>query len=389
MNAEPLRAILHSDLDAFYASMEQRDNPALRGKPVIVGGDPQGRGVVATASYEARAFGVHSAQSCRQAIYRQYTPLVEPLALDEAYLDITSLVGEESPAAAQVARDIKQAIVEQTELSASIGVSCNKMLAKLASAHHKPDGLTVITPEAAPAFLDALPVGKIFGVGEVTEARFKELGITVGRELKQLSLERLQELFGKRGTDLYRFIRGEDDRPVEPERERKSVGKETTFERDLADRQEMLVVLEQLAQQVESRLVELEVAGKTVTLKLRWHDFQLVTRSLSIASPIQDAQAMMRSLRPLLDQLLMKNRPVRLLGVTLSHLVSSQELHKLEHLETPSLWELVLQRDFTSAVPATGPAVGGSGSNKQRSCGAADTPSTPMPQAHPTPAGAR
>jgi len=366
MQTDPLRAILHSDLDAFYASVEQQDNPALRGKPVIVGGDPQGRGVVATASYEARAFGVHSAQSCRlamqlcpdavflrprfevyraisqhiQAIYRQYTPLVEPLALDEAYLDITALVGEESTAAAQVARDIKHAIVEQTELSASIGVSCNKMLAKLASAHQKPDGLTVITPEAAPAFLDSLPVTKIFGVGDVTAARLKDLGITVGRELKQLSLERLQELFGKRGTVLYHFVRGEDDRPVEPARERKSVGKETTFERDLADHQEMLVVLEHLAEQVESRLVELEMAGKTVTLKLRWYDFQLVTRSLSIASPIQDTQAMMRYLRPLLEQLLVEDRSVRLLGVTLSHLVSQNELHKLEHLRTPSLWEL-------------------------------------------------
>ena len=208
------------------------------------------------------------------------------------------------------------------------------------SAHQKPDGLTVITPEAAPAFLEALPVGKIFGVGDVTAARFKDLGITTGKALKQLSLERLQELFGKRGTVLYYFARGEDDRPVEPERERKSVGKETTFERDITERAEMLLVLEQLAQQVESRLVELEMAGKTITLKLRWHDFQLVTRSISIASPIQDAQTMMRSLRPLLDQLLMENWPVRLLGVALSHLVSSHELNKLEHLKTPSLWEL-------------------------------------------------
>jgi DNA polymerase-4 len=366
MTTRPLRAILHSDLDAFYASVEQRDNPSLRGKPVIVGGDPQGRGVVATASYEARAFGVHSAQPCRlalqlcpdaiflrprfevyssisqhiQAIYRQHTPLVEPLALDEAYLDITSLVGEESEAAAQVAREIKHAIVEQTELHASIGVSFNKMLAKLASAHQKPDGLTVITPEAAPAFLETLHVGKIFGVGDVTAARLKDLGITTGRELKHLSLERLQELFGKRGTVLYHFVRGEDDRPVEPEQERKSVGKETTFERDITERGEMLLVLEQLAEQVASRLAELEIAGKTITLKLRWQDFQLVTRSISTASPIQDAPAMMRSLRPLLDQLLVENRPVRLLGVTLSHLVSSHGLNKLEHVETPSLWEL-------------------------------------------------
>ena len=366
MNTRPLRAILHSDLDAFYASVEQRDNPSLRGKPVIVGGNPQGRGVVATASYEARAFGVHSAQPCRlamqlcpdaiflrprfevyratsqhiQAIYRQFTSLVEPLALDEVYLDITSLVGEDLAAATQIAQNIKHAIVEQTELTASVGVSYNKMLAKLASAHQNPDGLTVITPETAPAFLESLPVAKIFGVGDVTAARLKDLGITTGRELKQLSLERLQELFGKRGTVLYHFVRGEDERPVEPERERKSVGKETTFERDITERGEMLLVLEQLAEQVERRLVELEIAGKTITLKLRRHDFQLVTRSISPASPIQDAQTMMRSLRPLLDQLLMENKPVRLLGVTLSHLVSSHELNKREHLEMPSLWEV-------------------------------------------------
>jgi DNA polymerase IV len=213
------------------------------------------------------------------------------------------------------------------------------MLAKLASAHQKPDGLTVITPEAAPAFLETLPVTRIFGVGDVTAARLKDLGITTGQALKQLSLERLQELFGKRGTVLYYFVRGEDDRPVEPERERKSVGKETTFERDITDRAELLLVLEQLAEQVESRLAELEIAGKTITLKLRWHDFQLVTRSISTASPLQDAPAMMRSLRPLLDQLLKGNKPVRLLGVTLSHLVPAYELNKLAHVETPSLWE--------------------------------------------------
>jgi DNA polymerase IV len=366
MRDPQLRAIVHIDLDSFYASVEQRDNPALRGKPVIVGGDPQGRGVVATASYEARKYGIHSAQSCRlamqlcpdaiflrprfeayrsiseqiQAIYRQHTLLVEPLALDEAYLDMTSIVGEDIVAAAQVARDIKQEIVEQTGLSASAGVSYNKMLAKLASAHRKPDGLTVVMPQAASAFLEALTVAKIFGVGDVTEARLKAMGITTARELKQLGLKRLQELFGKRGTDLYHFVRGEDGRLVEPDRERKSIGKETTFERDITDREEMLVVLEHLAEQVESRLVELEIAGKTITLKLRWHDFQLVTRSLSVTSPIQDAQAMMRSLRPLLDQLLSENRLVRLLGVTLSHLVSQRELNRGEQLRTLSLWEV-------------------------------------------------
>ena len=364
MQEQHLRAILHIDLDSFYASVEQRDNPALRGRPVIVGGDPQGRGVVATASYEARRFGVHSAQSCRQAlqlcpdavflrprfevyraisqqiqaIYRRYTSLVEPLAMDEAYLDITSIVGEDLAAAAQIVRDIKQEIFEQTQLTASAGVSYNKMLAKVASAHQKPNGLTVITPQQASAFLDALPVGKIFGVGEVTVAKFKDLGIFCGRELRQLSLERLQELFGKRGTDLYRFVRGEDDRPVEPERERKSVGQETTFERDTMDREEMLAVLEHLAEQVAQRLAELEIAGKTITLKVRWHDFQLVTRSKSVATPLGDVQAMMWCLRPLLGQLLAANRPVRLLGVTVSNFMPQNGSGGRELVQTPSLW---------------------------------------------------
>lgn len=362
---QQIRAILHLDLDAFYASVEQRDNSALRGRPVIVGGDPLGRGVVATASYEARKFGVHSAQPCRQAlqlcpdavflrprfevyrsisqniqqIYRQYTALMEPLALDEAYLDITSLVAEDLEAAAQVASSIKQEVVAQTKLTASAGVSYNKMLAKLASAHRKPDGLTVITQQEAPAFLEALPVGKIFGVGEVTQARLKELGVTTGKELMQLSLARLQALFGKRGTDLYRFVRGKDDRPVEPVRERKSVGQETTFERDTRDREEMLAILENLAEQVESRLAELGIAGKTITLKVRWSNFQLMTRSKSVASPIKDAPTMMRYLRPLLDTLLTENKPARLLGVTLSHLVSQGELNGLEQLRMLSLWE--------------------------------------------------
>jgi len=361
-----LRAILHIDLDAFYASVEQRDNPALRGRPVIVGGDPQGRGVVATASYEARKFGIHSAQSCRQAlqlcpeavflrprfevyrevsrqiqaIYRQCTPLVEPLSLDEAYLDMTAQVGSDWAAAVEAARDIKRAIFEQTRLTASAGVSHNKFLAKLASDHNKPDGLTEISPQSASAFLEALPVGKIFGVGNVTEARLRDLGITNGGELKQMSLGRLQALFGKRGTILYHFARGEDDRPVEVQRERKSVGKEATFERDIADREELLMVIEQLAEQVESRLAELEIAGKTVTLKLRWHDFHLVTRRVSAASPIKDAQTMMRYLRPLLDQLLVENKPVRLLGVTVSQLLASSELSKHKRVTTPSLWEL-------------------------------------------------
>lgn len=360
---ERIRKIVHIDLDSFYASVEQRDNPELRGKPVVVGGDPYGRGVVATASYEARAFGVHSAQSCRvalrlcpeavflrprfdvyrgisreiQAIYRHCTPLFEPLSLDEAFLDVTAVAGGSS--ATQIARNLKQEIFSRTRLTASAGVSYNKFLSKIASAFKKPDGLTVVTPQGAADFIDGLPIGKIFGVGEVTEARLRELGILTGRDLKQLSQERLHGLFGKRGMMLYSFAQGVDLRPVEAERERKSVGKETTFESDMGDRAEMLFVLEHLAEQVAQRLAELGMAGKTITLKLRWDDFQLVTRSVSAASPIQNAQEMMRFLRPLLDQLHAKGTSVRLLGVTLSHLVSYRERSRYEQMSMLPFWE--------------------------------------------------
>jgi DNA polymerase IV len=180
----------------------------------------------------------------------------------------------------------------------------------------------------------------MFGVGDVTEARLRELGIGTGEDLKQLSLERLQELFGKRGTMLYSFVRGVDSRPVEVERERKSVGKETTFERDIGDQDEMFAIVENLAEQVALRLAELGIAGKTVTLKLRWNDFRLVTRSMSTSQPIQSAQAMMRYLRPLLGQLLQEGKPVRLLGVTLSHLVAESEMSKHQQMSMQSLWEL-------------------------------------------------
>ena len=359
------RRVLHLDLDCFYAAVEQRDNPALRGKPVVVGGDPYGRGVVATASYEARAFGVHSAQSCKVAlqlcpeaifirprfdaykalsqqilsIYTQITPLVEPVALDEAYLDVSALVNAEV-SATQIAHDIKQTIVEQTELTASAGVSYCKFVSKLASAFRKPDGLTVVTPQQAPRFLEALPVGKFFGVGDVTEARLKVLGIVSGDDLKHVSLERLQELFGKRGILLYQFVRGEDDRAVQPERERKSVGKETTFADDTTNREDMLHVLEHLSEQVAQRLDELDLTGKTVTLKLRWYDFESVTRSISMSPPIHDAPAMMQSLRPLLDHVLVAGKPVRLLGVTLSGLLPRCVVEYPPLVHTPSLWEM-------------------------------------------------
>ena len=259
-----------------------------------MGGSPDRRGVVATASYEARKFGVHSAMPSRTAqrlcpnaiflparfevyravsqqiiaIFRQQTALVEPLSLDEAFLDVTD-TAPNLDEAARLAREIKRQIWDNTGLTASAGISYCKFLAKIASDAHKPDGLTVISQEEASAFLETLPIEKFFGVGKVTAAKLRELGIQTGANLKHMGEGRLRELLGKYGGQLYHYACGEDDRPVEPVRERKSVGKEVTLERDIRDRSEMEHILETLALQVEHRLDELGIAGRTLTLKLR------------------------------------------------------------------------------------------------------------------------
>jgi len=359
------RFILHIDLDAFYASIEQRDHADLRGKPVIVGGSPDRRGVVSTASYEARRFGVHSAMPSRtaqrlcpeaiflpprfvvyravsqqvMAIFKAHTELVEPLSLDEAYLDVTAAV-HNLEEAVKLAREVKEQIRSATDLTASAGVSFCKFLAKLASDAHKPDGLTAISPEQAPAFLDALSIDKFFGVGKVTARKLRDLGIENGADLKRLSEELLRTLLGKQGSQLYHFVRGTDDRPVEPTRERKSVGKEVTFERDLVNRDRMEEVIEQLAKQVEHRLVELDLRGRTLTLKVKWSDFQLITRSISRSEGFQDAQTMMPVLRILLAQLDSGNRPVRLLGVSVSNLLSKDEVQRTMQITAFTLWDM-------------------------------------------------
>src|SRR5260221_726577 len=328
-----------------YASIEQRDHPELRGKPVVVGGSPQSRGVVATCSYEARAFGVKSAMPARTAyrlcpqaiflpprfdvyrdvsaqimtIFKSITPLVEPLSLDEAYLDITSSA-RDFPEAMQLARRIKERIREETGLTASAGVSFNKLLSKLGSDAHKPDGLTVITPEQAPAFLDALPVEKFFGVGGVTAAALRERGVLTGADLRRMSEEQLRELLGSRGSLLYQHVRAEDERPVESVRERKSVGKELTLERDIADRGQMEAILATLAEQVEHRLTDLSLSPRTLSLKGRWSDFQLITPSVSPPQGCRAARQMTPVLHTLLFQLGSEKRAVRLLGVFVSNL---------------------------------------------------------------------
>ena len=271
-------------------------------------------------------------------IFRQQTALVEPLSLDEAYLDVTAAV-RNLEEAARLAREIKRQIWEQTELTASAGVSYCKFLAKLASDAHKPDGLTVIAPEEASIFLAALPIEKFFGVGKVTAAKIRDLDILTGADLKRLGKERLRDLLGKHGGQLYRFACGEDERPVEPVRERKSVGKEITLERDIRDPGEMERILENLALQVERRLIELGIAGKTLTLKVRWSTFELVTRAASRQQGFQLSEEMLPVLRSLLSGLVDGKRAVRLLGVTVSGLLSQEEMHRARQLVTPSLWQ--------------------------------------------------
>ncbi|GHO70238.1 DNA polymerase IV [Ktedonobacter sp. SOSP1-52] len=358
----PGRKIIHIDMDAFYASIEQRDRPELRGKPVIVGGDPNRRGVVATCSYEARRFGIHSAMPSRTAfkrcphaifvpprfevyravstqimqIFHDYTELVEPLSLDEAFLDVTHNKFN-IPSATHVAREIKQRIYERTQLTASAGVSYNKFIAKLASDYKKPDGLTVITPQQASRFLESLPIQKFFGIGRVTASRFQEYGIHTGADLKSLSEERLRELFQERGSMFYHYVRGEDERSVEPIRVRKSVGKETTLAEDLAlsEHAEVIRILTDLAEKVERRLVELDLQAKTVVLKLRWSDFQLMTRRATLPQAFQAKEAMLHHIQDLLDQVGPQGH-VRLLGVTVSQL----EKRGTPAHHTPTLWDL-------------------------------------------------
>lgn len=331
-------------MDAFFAAIEQRDSPELRGKAVIIGGDPHSRGVVSTCSYEARKFGVRSAMPSSQAhrlcpngifipprieayrrasdqiqhIFHQYTDLVEPLSLDEAYLDVTeNKIGE--PAATRIAQKIKQQILEETGLTASAGVSFNKFLAKVASDWNKPDGLTVIPPEKAPAFIDQLPIRKFFGIGAVTETRMIELGIRTGEDLKKAGRQKLIKYFGKRGALFWDIANCEDERPVNPVRERKSIGKEVTFEQDLSDLQQMIEILQDLSEKVERSLLKRDMQGKTITLKVRYQDFTTITRSQTLPIPIYKAKDILRIAQVLLHKTEASDRKVRLLGISVSN----------------------------------------------------------------------
>lgn len=345
-NDDNLRKIIHVDMDAFYAAVEQRDHPELKGKPVIVGGDPRGRGVVSTCSYEARKFGVRSAMSasmalrlCPQAIFvrprfdvyqsvsqdirsifREYTDLVEPLSLDEAYLDVTANK-KNMPYATDIAREILTRIREKTGLTASAGVSFNKFLAKVASDINKPNGLTVITPKMADKFIDRLPIRKFYGVGKVTEKKMLDMGIKTGADLKKIPCDELINRFGKTGRYYFDIARGHDLRQVNPEHTRKSIGQEHTFPEDISNRDEMIAFLEQLAGMVADIIRKYNVKGRTLTLKVRYFDFISVTRSVTPGQLFVAADEMMAFLPGLLDKTDAGRKKVRLLGVAVSHFV--------------------------------------------------------------------
>jgi len=356
---QPARKIIHIDMDAFYASVEQRDFPEYRGKPLIVGGSPEGRGVVAAASYEVRKYGVHSAMPAARAIrlcphaifvkprfevysevsrqireiFFQYTDLVEPLSLDEAFLDVTEN-RLEIPSGTLIARKIKRQIKEQTRLTASAGVSYNKFLAKVASDLDKPNGLSVITPEEAPEFLEQLEIGEFFGIGEATEKKMKSLGIHTGADLKAWSEIDLVEKFGKTGRFYYRIVRGIDRREVKTHRTRKSIGKERTFTEDIDDLNWIHNFFDELSEKIAESMNKKNAAGKTVTIKVRYDDFETVTRSISFDHYLSDAADIADTAKKLLEQTAVGPRKVRLLGITLSNLNLNEQGH-FEQLEIP------------------------------------------------------
>jgi DNA polymerase-4 len=344
LEQERPRKIIHVDMDAFYASVEQRDDPALRGKPVAVGGSRE-RGVVAAASYEARRFGVRSAmpsvtarRKCPdlifvkprfdiykevslqiRAIFAEYTPVVEPLSLDEAYLDVTeNLQGIASPT--EIAEQIKVKMRLRTQLTASVGISYNKFLAKLASDYRKPDGLYVITPVMGPTFVEALPVERFHGVGPATAAKMNDLGIFTALDLRARDEAFLLKHFGKAGSHFYCICRGIDHRPVVPNRIRKSVGAENTFSRDLTSLDDMRAELGPLVEKVWRYCESTGVRGRTVTLKVKFADFQIITRSRSRLALISDRWTLASISADLLAAQFPMRKGVRLIGVSLSSL---------------------------------------------------------------------
>lgn len=351
-----MRKIIHIDMDAFYASVEQRDNPGLRSKAIAVGYG-EARGVVTTASYEARKFGVHSAMPSLTAknkcpglifvpprfdvyhevsaqiheIFLEYTDLVEPLSLDEAFLDVT-VNHKNNPSATLIAKEIRQKIFEKTGLTASAGVSMNKFLAKIASDCRKPDGLFVILPEKAEKFVESLKIEQFFGVGKVTAKKMHENRIFTGYDLKQRTEADLIGLFGKLGHELYLNARGIDHREVEPNRITKSISNETTFLQDKDNLNLLTVELYHLAKEVFVRMLEEEFFGKTITIKIKYADFKIITRSKTLPQKITDFYQMWPVAREMMKQIGLSGKPVRLIGFGVGN-ASDEPVKKQVQLE--------------------------------------------------------
>ena len=343
------RKIIHIDMDAFYASVEQRDHPELRGKAIAVGHSEE-RGVVAAASYEARKYGVRSAMSSLKAkqlcphlvfvpgrmsvykevsaqihaIFHDYTDLIEPLSLDEAFLDVTHNK-KNIPLAVDIAKEIKLRIHEELNLVASAGISYNKFLAKVASDYRKPDGLCTIHPDQAQEFIDRLPIEAFWGVGKVTAKKMHTLGIHRGKELRQCTLEMLTRIFGKAGHIYYNFARGIDLRPVEAERIRKSVGCEHTLDKDITSQSSVIIELYHVATELVERLKRNGFSGNTLTLKIKFYDFKQITRSLTQEKELNRLEDILPLAKQLLKEVDYTNRPIRLIGLTVSNPKEEQE----------------------------------------------------------------
>lgn len=357
------RKIIHIDMDAFYASVEQRDNPELRGKPVAVG-HAEKRGVVAAASYEARKFGVRSAMPSQKAIklcpqlifiegrmevyksvsrqiheiFHDYTDLIEPISLDEAFLDVTdNKKGIEL--AVDIAREIKQRIREELHLVASAGVSYNKFLAKIASDYRKPDGLCTIHPDQAQAFIDHLPIESFWGVGPVTAKKLHLLGVYNGKTLRKCSREMLVRQFGKAGNIYYEFARGIDNRPVESVRVRKSIGCEHTLEKDISLKSSVIIELYHVACELTERLKAKDFNGTTLTLKIKFNDFVQITRSLSTRKSLRTLDEILPLAKTLLKEVDYEHHPVRLIGLSVSN---PKEDTDEQHVNTPQWVQLKL-----------------------------------------------
>lgn len=350
-----IKKIIHVDMDAFFASVEMRDFPQYRGKPLIVGGSPDSRGVVSTCSYEARKFGIHSAmpsalayklcpsaifvrgrfEAYREAskimreIFYEYSDLVEPCSLDEAYIDVTENK-KNIKSATHIAIEIREKILERTKLTASAGVSYNKFLAKIASDMNKPNGLTVIRPEEALQVLENLKIGKFHGIGKVTEKKMKSMGIFNGADLKKVKLNDMLRNFGKAGYFFYNIVRGIDNREVKINGARKSIGSERTFSDDIDDIELMLKCLKSDSEKIATTMIKSNISAKTITVKIKYANFEIASRSKTLRSFVSDARIIFQTAKNILQISLIKDRKIRLLGISLSNLMNENDSYMVQ-----------------------------------------------------------